>query len=483
MPKIVDPDLLADSAADDGSTEVYINTATKTIKLVVTGDLSNTGVQNTNGVTLKALYSFLKEEWRLDPNSKNLAAFPFPLIPITDESFEMVDGWDFFNDTARYLIRDAGWTVKNVSGNVTQRWAGVIGLGSIESNDQLYYQQVSGGSAINVQLTGQVNQAVQIYRDDDGDGNVAEGSDYDRRTYLKLFGREQAQVYGASQLADIGVTTLAAQAYRFPIATAADLKITVADTGIDADANNVADVAPYNGMSITYYSTAQARTIGGVSRNFGIIINGNGGTAEQIYQFVQWSLRRTTDINAGAGSLIGKTADELLVFVGDTLKTKTSTNPEGGGTGVFIDNYQTIDVNRLVFVDNTGTERTFPFVAALTINFGDNLKNDASAKYWVYFTTLPGASNDYGESGAVIVDDNAGADMTGDVSGASSVTKTFNYDGNVQGGRTAGTDAAITVVGIGLATGQYVKATATILRSTSNVVSLVAALERNYENP
>ena len=66
MAKIVDPDLLADSAADDGSTEVYINTATKTIKLVVTGDLSNTGVQNENGVTLKALYSFLKEEWRLD---------------------------------------------------------------------------------------------------------------------------------------------------------------------------------------------------------------------------------------------------------------------------------------------------------------------------------------------------------------------------------------------------------------------------------
>lgn len=483
MPKIIDPDLLADSAADDGSTEVYINTATKTIKLVVTGDLSNTGVQNANGVTLKALYSFLKEEWRLDPNTKNLAAFPFPLVPITDESFELVDGWDFLNDTARYLIRDAGWTVKNISGAVTQRWAGVIGLGSIETNDQLYYQQVSGGSAVNVQLTGQVNQAVQIYRDDDGDGNVAEGSDFDRRTYFKLFGREQAQIYGASQLSDIGVTTMAAQAYRFPIATAADLKVTVADTGIDADANNVADVAPYSGMSITYYATAQARTIGGVSRNFGIIIDGNNGTAEQIYQFVQWSLRRTTDINAGAGSLIGKTADELLAFVGDTLKTKTATNPEGGGTGVFIDNYQTIDVNRLVFVDNTGTERTFPFVAALTINFGDNLKNDASAKYWVYFTTLPGAGNDYGESGAIIVDDNSAADMAGDVSGASSITKTFNYDGNVQGGRTAGTDAAITVVGIGLATGQYVKATATIQRSTSNVVSLVAALERNYENP
>lgn len=482
MAKITDPDLLEDSAADDGSQEVYVNTSAKTIKLTVVGNLSNTGVQNENGVTLKSLYSFLKEEWRTDPNTKNLAAFPFPMVPITDESFEFVDGWDFANDVSRYLIRDAGWTVKNVSGNTVQMWAGVIGLGAIESNDQLHFQQASGGSPTNTQLTGQVNQAVQILRDDDGDGNYAEGSDFDRRSYFKLFAREQGQLYGLAQLSDIGVSQLASQAYRFPISTGADLKVTHTDVQIDADSNNVADVTPYSGMSITYYGTAQARSIGGTNRDFGVIIDGNNGTAEQIYEFVQWSLRRTTDIDAGAGSVTGKTADELLQFVGDTLKTKAATNPAGGGTGVYIDNFQTADTNRLTFKDNTGTERTHPYVAVLTINFGDNLKNDASAKYWVYFDTLPGAGNDYGESGAVLVDDNAGSDMTGDVSAASSVQKSFNYDANTQGGRTAGTDAAIVVVGLGLGTGQYVKATGTIARSTANVVSLVAALERQYAN-
>lgn len=44
MALIVDPDLLADSAVDDGSTEVYINTTTKTIKLNIVGDLSTDGV-------------------------------------------------------------------------------------------------------------------------------------------------------------------------------------------------------------------------------------------------------------------------------------------------------------------------------------------------------------------------------------------------------------------------------------------------------
>jgi hypothetical protein len=476
MALIVDPDQLNDGAADTGATEVFINTTAKTIKLNVTGNLS------TDGVTLKALYSFLKEEWRNDPFTKNLAAFDFPMVPITDEAFEFVGGWDLLNDTARNLIRTAGWTVRNASGATTAMYAGIIGLGTIEANDQLYYQQESGGAAANVVLQGQINQAVKILEDPNGDGSYVDG--FDRRSYFKLFTREQGQLYDTANLADIGVTQMAAQAYRFPISTGSDaIKITHTDVQIDANSDNVADVAPYSGMSITYYATGQTRSIGGTNRTFGIIINGNSGTAEQIYEFVQWSLRRTTDIDAGAGSLIGKIADDLLEFVGDTLKTKNATNPAGGGTGVFIDNYQTVDVNRLVFRDNTATERTFPYVAALTINFGDNLKLDASAKYWVYFTTLPGAGNDFGESGAVIVDDNAVADMAGNVGGAASIQHSFNYDGNVQGGRTAGTDAGITVIGIGLATGQYVKATGTIQRSISNSVSLVAALERNYANP
>lgn len=554
MPKIIDPDLLNDGATDNGSTEVYINTTAKTIKLNVIGNLSATGVQNENGVTLKALYSFLKEEWRLDPHSKNLAAFPFPMTPITDESFEFVEGWDFLNDTARNLIRDAGWTVKNISGAVTAMYAGIIGLGSIETDDQLYYQQAIGGAATNVVLTGQINQAVQILSDPNGDGNYADG--FDRRTVFNLFAREYQQLYGKSTLTDIGVTSMSPIAYRFPISTAADLKTT--DTDVNVAAN-----LPFTAIKVRYFDQAYSRDVdSATNRNFGVVVDvgthsgvdgataasGNtltsaeggitgadyiGGTltiheganagvysisgtptatvvtisgtfpstvsnqsftlqraspvtatAEEIYTKVQYLLRQNSDIDATDQSVTGKTADALLRFVGDTLicGNPTVTNPNGGGSGVFIEGFAASDTNRIQFYDNTGTQRTFPYVASLTINFGDNLRNDASAKYWVYFTTLPGAGNDFGESGALIVDDNAGADMAGNVGGAASVQKSFNYDGNVQGGRTPGTDAQITVVGIGLNTGQYVKATGTIGRSISNSISLVAALERNYAN-
>jgi len=477
MALIVDPDLLADSAADDGSQEAYISTSAKTIKLTQVGNLSS------DGVTLKALYSYLKEQWKNDPLSKNLAAFQFPMVPITDESYEFVGGWDLANDASRYLIRTAGWTVRNVAGAATQMWAGVIGLGSIESNDQLYYWQGGATSPVNFQLQGQVNQAVQIYKDDDGDGNTAEGSDFDRRTSLTLYVREQGQLFGQASLSDIGVTTMQPIAYRFPISTGADLKIVAADTAIKASGTGYpADTAPYDGMSITYHATPQSRALQGGSYNFGVIIDANGQTLQKVYEFIQYALRQDADIDADAGSVTGKIAKALAHYVGDTLYTDVSDNSQGGGTGVFIDDFATADVNSVYFTDNTGATRNFAYTATVTFNFNDNLVNDGSAKWWAYFTTLPGAGNDWGESGAVLVDDGSAADMTGTIAGAS-VTKTFDYDGNVQGGRTAATDAPITVVAIGLATGQYVKATGTIERSKSNSVSLVAPLERNYLNP
>lgn len=444
MAIITDPDNLTQG------TEVTISTAGKTIGLAVTGNLS------TDGVTLKALYSFLKEEWK---NDTNLIKFPFPMLPITDEQFELINGWDFLNDASRNLIRNAGWAVVNTSSVVTAMFAGVITLGSLESDDQVYYQQSSGGAATNIVLTGPVNQAVQIYSDPNGDGSVADG--FDRRGTLNLFVREWQQTYAKSTLSDIGVTQMTYQAYRFPLTSGADLKVTHTESNVNTN-------APYTGVNITYYGTNQNRTIGAGSYPFRVIIDGNNATAEQIYEKVQYSLRQNSDIDNGAGTVTGKTANDLLYFVGDTLKTRQ---------GVYIDNYNTNDINRIVFTDQNSVERTFPYVATLTLNFGSNLVNDAAAVYRVFFST------GYGSASAITVNDKDAVAMAGNVSGQSSITKTFDYDGNVQGGRTAGTDANITVVAIGLSTGQYVSATGTIQRSNANSVSLVASLERSYANP
>src|SRR3990167_8963225 len=152
MAKITDPDDLV------RNTHVVYDTSLKTIEVIATGVLDAK-----DGVTLKCLYSFTKEEWKGDAT---LIPFPFPFVPITDEQFELIEGWDFAGDSSRYLIRDGGWSVVNpTTGLPNAKWTGIVSLGSIESNDQPYYQQVALAAAVDFQTTGVVNQPVQVFKD------------------------------------------------------------------------------------------------------------------------------------------------------------------------------------------------------------------------------------------------------------------------------------------------------------------------------
>lgn len=597
MALIIDPDSL------NQGTEVTINTGARTVTLSVAGNLS------ADGVTHKALYSFLKEEWK---NDANLIEHPFPCQPITDEQFEwgvaggVFNGWKLANDSSRNLIRTAGWREYDSSGSTLREYAGIITLGSVGATDQLYHQQADGGAAANFTYDGALNEPLQIFGDS-SNGN------FNRRGYLKIFARVQGKVYDQSELADIGVTSLTYQAYRFPLSNSTDLNISTADSGIDANSDGSPDVSPFSNVTVTYlagvgFSTWAGSTVypansvvqssggrwfittaGGTSAGddsdlaggsdtgitwtaytgerqigtsyyaFNKIIDANNGTAAitraQIYEVIQYLLRQDIDIDAGSGTVTGETADLLLEFVGDNLITRT---------GVYIDDFNANDTNNIVPRDIGGTQRAFPFTASLTIAFNANLVSDGSAIYRVFFSylnqqtatdvaissasgvgatisttninlsaianndyfTLEGFSNvanngiwqatssessnaitankifpavnpvnetagesitfeykPFGTADAVLVDDNTGTDIAGNIS-ASSVTVSYDYDANVQrGSGTAGTLVPITVVGIGLSTAQYIIAEGEIARSNANSVTLVSPLERNYQNP
>jgi len=449
MAIITDPDDL------NQGTEITINTTTKEITLTTTGNLSN------DGVTGQAFYSFLKEEWK---NDATLIPYPFPMVSITPEQFEFIKDWTPTNDATRNLLRSCGWREITSADVVEREYMGIISLGNIESTSQPYYAFSSDIASNDFDFTGIINQGIQTF------GNATNGNFDKRNDTLTVFIRTQGNTYGSATSTSIGLTSLNYIANRFPLSEETDLKITASDLDIQ---NNT----PYTGMSIRLYPSTQNRTIGGVSYNFGVIIDGNSGTSEQIYEFVQHQLRQTTDIDVDAGQdNIGNLQDEMLEFIGDTLKTKLINNGDGGGGGVFIDDYQDADVNRLVFVDSTGTERTFPFVASGSLIFNANASNDSDFVYRMFFTS------GFGTGSAILVDDNDGADISGNLNGASSVSFTFDYDNNTQGGRTQGTDANVTVVAIGLENAQYVAAQSTITRAAGQNISLVAPLERNYDN-
>ena len=435
MPLITDPDDLAQG------TEITINTGSKTIQLDYSLALSE------DGVTGQALYSFAKEEWKIDPI---LIHYSFPMVCIGPEEFEFINGWKPANTLTRELIRFAGWREIDENNVLQKQFMNTTSLGSIGSTNTAYYSLEGDTAPTSFTFSGPVNQAIQVYED----------SSYDRRAdELTTFIRTQGQLYGSATTTSIGLNSLNYIANRFPLAEALDTKITATDTEIET-------LTPYTGMSITYGSAT--RNIGGTDYDFKVIINGNQGTAEQIYEFVQYSLRQDTDIDTNLTGTIGSLSDELLAFLGSTLKTKQ---------GVYVDDFQANDTNRIIFTDNGGVERTFPFVASGSLNFNQNLVNDLDSSYHVFFTDT------FGTAGATIVQDNDGFDLTGLVSGNDSISFSFDYDGNTQQGRTAGTDADVTVVAIGLSSAQYVVATATIGRASGQTISLVAPLERNYSNP
>lgn len=436
-------------------TELTIDETAKTFTLNVAGNLVAK-----DGVTIQALYSKFVDLWATSTYQDS----PFPMYAIDALSGQYqfgtdgatYSGWKPADDATRQKLRDGGWSEYSAAGVLQRQYVGIVGLGTVSSGAQLYYQKVSGAAASDFTFTDQVNEGIQVYGD-------ASNGNFDSRTYFKGYVREYGKKYRDSVLSDTGKAATGAYLVNLLLSNEDDLKIQANDAAMSG--------APYSGITVSYYTANQTRTIGGVSRNFKIIIDGNNATLEQIYTKIQYLLRQNTDINTSgtAGVKTGKIQSALLNFVGDTLVTSQS---------VYIDNILSADSNRIEFYDDSNTLRTNPYTAAGTITFNTPLVG-AGSSYRLMFTAPPGAGNDYGESGAITVNDASGTPITGTIS-SSSINFTYDYDGNTQGGFTAGTDRPVTLIGIRPGSGKFVVATGTLTRSKTIALSLVAEQDRVY---
>lgn len=435
-------------------TELSIDEPNRTFTLNVAGNLVAK-----DGVSIQALYSKFSDLWATSTYQDS----PFPMNAIDALSGQYAfgvdaggnyNGWKAGNDATREMLRDGGWEEYDAAGTLLRVYAGIVGLGSVSSGAQLYYQRDAADAPTDFTFTDQVNEGIQVY------GNAANGN-FDKRTFFKGFVREQGKKFKDSILSDTGKTATGAYIVNLLLSNEDDLKITDDDGEMTS--------APYDGINVTYYGSDQNRSIGGTDYPFRIIIDGNDATLEEIYTKIQYLLRQNADIDSGAGTMIGQTAASMLEFVGDTLQTKL---------GVYIDNIQAADSNRIIFKDQNGVDRTNPFTAAGVMTFNSVLVGSGSS-YRLMYTSPPGAGNDYGEAGAITVNDANGDPITGSI-GSGSISFDYDYDGNTQGGFTAGTDRAVTLIGIRPGSGKFAVATGTLTRSKAISLSLVAELDRAY---
>lgn len=576
MAKITDPDSLTYelNTVALGTANVVVDLANSRIELNKAALLSD------DGVTCQALYSKLKEVWK---NENTAIMYDFPMEAITPEQFEFIKGWELADINSVNLIRDAGFAYRTSAGTEVASYMGFDSVFPLDNNaqsggDQVYVElNPYNGTRQDMYITGQANQPIQIY------GDATHGNVEYRNNNLRFFVREPQKQFGFTSVSALNVALpLTYKKYAFPLSNGADTNIGASATTPIADSAiasggfpNAPDLAPYSGMSITSGNSTQI-DISGNLYDFDIIIDGNGGSAEQIYAFVHYQLRRNADVDVdGTGVIRGEVGDDLVEFVGSDLYTRRDTQ----GRGVYIANTIANDANRVHFEDDTGASRSYDYLAAGTIVFNQNLIDDPATKYTMFFATDDAGDNlgyDFGTPNAIIVQDSTDTNIAGDlhnttatptgsepVSGTTdgsaaaggfvmtsvlagtnnwddtgngqfagkvlvvtgqnagyynivsnttttitvdkafeatstngmtwevrdrsngSLTWDFLYDSNEQRGvGMSPADAPVVIVAIGLNSAQYVKTdTNTISRNVGQNFSLVAALERNYNDP
>ena len=447
MAMIQDPDLL------NIGTEITINTGARTFTLVEAGNLVAK-----DGVDMNALWSFFVDKWA----TATYKPFPFPMNKVDNRSGQYIfgrdpggtyNGWKPADDTTRQMLRNGGWNEYSSAGVLNRVYFGAVLQGGVSAGSQCYYQKESGGAAINYTFTDLPNEARQVFGD-------ATNGNFDNRTFFKSFNRTYGYTFDDVSLTDISETATGPFKLPFGINTAADLNLTANDTNVV--------LAPYDTCTIAYNSATSNATIGAGSYPFKKYITHTNLTRFQIYTRMQYLLRQNSNINTGgtAGTVTGKTADLICWFVGPTLYTRAFFTPIAA------------DLNDVVFIDDNGVERVFPYASAGTLNFNSNLTSGGTGYYTLYYTTTPGG-DDFGEGTAIIVKDKDGVDITGTITGAS-IAFTFDYSNNTQGGYLGSTNRDVTLVwgnpGVakpGVSTGQ-------ITQSKGISISAVAEADPSY---
>lgn len=201
-----------------------------------------------------------------------------------------------------------------------------------------------------------------------------------------------------------------------------------------------------------------------------ILVNQNAvddsGPAEYVMYFEYTERFTEVDfaVTASAGATMTLTNAGSMNFTteftnGDFIKLAGFTNPENDGM------YEVTDAA----ITSTTLD--------LTKRFNSDGVIDETAGASVSIDKNPIDSDD-----AIVVNDNTGTPITGTIT-ATTIPFDFDYDNNVQGGRTAATTANVIVRVLGTDVAVNAEGSSSITRATGLSVSVTAPLERNYLNP
>lgn len=395
-------------------------------------DTSALTIEVTEEIDGRALYSAILDFFHVTPG---MHVFPFPINPVDETSAKyqigfdgrLYNGWQYLDLTSKKNVKSVGFTQYNLDSTPAQVWFGVTTpVGTIPDTAEPFYTFSPAANAAysSFVFQGPVNEPILVFED-------TIQSTADNRSYLKIFVKEWGKIYASADLTSVARSAMGGFSQSFGLSTSTDINITHTEAEVAA--------APYSTSGLHWSNTpfTQVFTPGGAAKPFSAQFNNSVSSPLnrfQIYERVQYLCRQGSNINGlTTPAITGKLVrPDFAYFVGDTLFIHAK-----------IVNLLPDDSNFVVFIDDNGDHNAFPAIASGQFIFNATIQAATGVAYTLIFAN-PSATvgDEWGTVGAIVVNDKDGNPIQGTLAnGAASLPFSFDFGGNVQGGRTSGTNA------------------------------------------
>ncbi|MFG6101152.1 hypothetical protein U2F10_02790 [Leptothoe sp. EHU-05/26/07-4] len=482
------------SGTPDGN--IYFDTANDLIEIITVEELASVDLgsgpeanplTNSLGITLQALYAFERRSRRQNTSLRKF-------LPGVDGAFQDAGAWVFENGIKlaadgntstsddRTKIRGSGWREFAANGSIDRIYFGVRSLNSIESTSQPYVQIAASTSEsdllaatpIDASRVGPLDEAFQVFGSTvNGDTDAGDFDFTTSRilvTKVRTFGFTQGEVTSSGS----GISRLQGFSAGFGVGEA----ISPTNVFTETDVYGGSAVSPFTGVLFT--RLASARTETGFAQTDGqftdIISNSAAASLAQIRARMDAWMRLDIDIDENSNGFLPKRVAPLYT-IDDQGRLVTR-------QGLFIEDVPTADQQSIVFTDDAGNPKTYPFNVQIDVAVSDAWVNDSNGWYQCMFVDGAGAQ-DFDTTNAVIVndaDDNPVVGTSSDAVGSAGsyrISFSFDYDANAQAGLTAGIDKSVIFLAEGDGGAQAASATITITRQAVVTAQALSEAETN----
>jgi hypothetical protein len=478
-------------SSPDGN--VYFDVANNEIQLIGVDELATVDfgggpvanpLNNTDGITMRGLYNFENLRRR---NNETLRGYKRG----TDGDYRFAGAFSFVNGVKldasdRNKIRGSGFieyaNTQDGATDVDRIYHGVASLVDIQAGTVPYWALVTATDETTLQAatwtnfvrTGDINEVVQVYGST-AFGDTGAGSfDYTTRTLTV-----RVRSWGYNPGETTSVLTGISEFSGFSAGYGVGESVNPANTYTLANVWGGAAIAPWSTMTLEKLAAPQTETgFNEADGNFTWVLNNPaGGTAQQCAAYLDAATLQDADIDAGIGTYNGKKG---RVWYTRNASGKIVT-ASIGGAGLFIEGLSTAEKQNVIFTDNAGNTKTYPFFPQVDITVGAAAIADTNAWYHLFYADGAGAA-DFDTAGAVTVNDAAGNPVKGNVAAnqvSGKISFAYAYDTNTQAGLSAGVDKALVALVEGDGGAAQAITYFTVTRSTIVPVTCAPSADNN----